>query len=1010
MNQERPYLVLGLDPGISSCGFCLLDLTNHEILEMGSHLFSAPQNNKNVSLAAERRNARSSRRNNQRTKDRLTHCLRLFEEEGLVPEGADKAWLQSKKGDWPVLKLRAHGLSHLLSDRHFAQVLYSLAGNRGYIPHGEGRGSDEDPDTGAVLSAVKVNSDRLASSKYRTVGEMLNKEEGKCHNKRGAYDLCVPNSLVQDEVHKLFSAQRKLGNERATEAFEAAFIKCLTWEKDSKQKDLKTYDEEVGTCVYFKDLKLKRAPLACPTSELCRAYEKLKHLKYVYPDGTERSLTHEQIEIFLKEIFSCKPLKTKGEPKEVTYTKIKNALKLSGTVYFKGVDAKKESNAVFAPKAWRCLRRAQLPDGLLDKIWNEREVGDAICEALTFASSADSLKQRLDQKLEPGALSAEELEAVMGLPYNSKVFKGYGTRSLKALGMLVDAFDDEGVHTLYDAEVASGLYGYRTNNKRERDERLPAYSAYDPTCKNPVVLRAMGRMRRIVNSIIKIYGVPDEIHVELGRELKLSKKENQEYENNRDKNEKRNREYKEFAAKTMGRAPEEVSRKVVEKLILLDEQGSKDAYFTNVGIDRERLILDENYCDIDHVLPFSRTGNDNLANKVLVLSKHNRDKGNRTPYEWMISGETSAPDWEDFKAHVLNGSTTAAKRKNLLNENLDADFDEGFIKRNLNDTKYMSVAVKQYLDDCLRFPGEDGKRHVFVVTGRATSLLRRYWGLNFGRGNTKDRGDDRHHAVDAAVIAACSQGAVKKIADARKLGMEEFHRLCKANIPGSQPWPGFAAAVRARRETVIPTRMADHGITGELFGESTYRLEGFTDTGKAKVSKRDGDDNRMSDVLGNYLIQPDGGVKRLSGIAYIRLWHDSSAGKKGKWYVEPVYRSEVRIADLTDYVPRFAKQKVARTKWEPVPASARMEPPVKLFSGDVLIVGDTLARYWSFDIGGGKFEFRKIGNWRVKDQDFPTISKWENGLAVKVLQEDCLGHCYSSIELPKSGTTSTSTK
>lgn len=127
MDVTRPYLVLGLDPGIASCGFCLLDMTNHKILEMGSHLFKAPQEDKTkTSLAVTRRNARSIRRNTARTAARLKHCMELLVAAGLVPEDADKTWFQTRKGDKPVLKLRAGGLDRLLTDREFAQVLYSL--------------------------------------------------------------------------------------------------------------------------------------------------------------------------------------------------------------------------------------------------------------------------------------------------------------------------------------------------------------------------------------------------------------------------------------------------------------------------------------------------------------------------------------------------------------------------------------------------------------------------------------------------------------------------------------------------------------------------------------------------------------------------------------------------------------------------------------------------------------------------------------------------------------------
>lgn len=189
---NRPYLVLGLDPGISSCGFCLIDFNNHLILEMGSHLFKAPQQDKNnMSLAVVRRNARSTRRNNRRTAARLSHCLALLKEAGLVPNDVDKAWLQTRKGDKPVTKLRAVGLDRPLSDREFAQVLYSLCGKRGYIPHGEGRaGETDDAEGKKVLKAIADNTKAMESGGYRTVGEMLYRsDKGRSRNRGGNYDL-----------------------------------------------------------------------------------------------------------------------------------------------------------------------------------------------------------------------------------------------------------------------------------------------------------------------------------------------------------------------------------------------------------------------------------------------------------------------------------------------------------------------------------------------------------------------------------------------------------------------------------------------------------------------------------------------------------------------------------------------------------------------------------------------------------------------------------------------------
>ena len=386
MDVTRPYLVLGLDPGIASCGFCLLDMTNHKILEMGSHLFKAPQEDKTkTSLAVTRRKARSIRRNTARTAARLKHCLELLAGAGLVPADADKTWLQTKKGDKPILKLRAGGLDRLLTDREFAQVLYSLCGRRGYIPHGEGRlGETDEDESKKVLGAIKKNQDAMAAGSYRTVGEMLN-AQGRSRNRGGDYSLCVYNSQIQDEAKVLFASQRARGNTKATRELEDSYLACLTWEKKSLDHDTRVY-ELVGPCSYFPGEK--RAASADVSSELCRAYERLGHIVIVHEDGGEQALTASEIDDYLKILFSTAPIKGNKECK-VTYSTIRKDLDISGKSVFKGIAQDREKDEPFVPKAWRSLRRV-LPKGLLARMLEDRKLGDAVCEALTFATLTTS--------------------------------------------------------------------------------------------------------------------------------------------------------------------------------------------------------------------------------------------------------------------------------------------------------------------------------------------------------------------------------------------------------------------------------------------------------------------------------------------------------------------------------------------------------------------------------------------------------------------------------------------
>lgn len=990
MELVKPYYVLGLDLGPASCGFALIDINNMRILEMGSHLFDAPQENKKqtkVSLAAKRRSARSARRNNQRTKNRQKHCIKLLREAKLIPQDASGVWFQTKKGDRPSLKLRDRGLEERLSDREFAQILYTLSARRGYIPHGEGKlgysKESSDSDLGKVLKAVSENSNALSNGKSRTVGELLY-ERGSSRNTAGAYDHCVLNSQIVEEVHALFKAQRDFGNDKASEQLENDYIANLTWEKKTLDIDAASY-ARVGFCTYFEEEK--RAARADYSSELCAAYERLGHLTIVDSDGTETRLDPSRRNRYLSILFSPKAL-PKNKYCKVRYSDIRRDLDLSSDSAFKGVEADQEKDKEpFEPKAWRCMRENGISENLLERMLSDRDFADAIGEALTYASTKDSLLNQLDTV----DLTSAEKESIAGLPFSSKIFKGYGNRSLKALYMLLDAFEDPDILTLADAETATGLKGKRLADNYQRSAFLPLYEIYDNDCNNPVVLRAMSRMRRIVNAIIKIYGVPDEIHIELARELKQSKREKDAISKFQRKKEQANNRYREVAAGILNISPDEVSDRIIEKMAFREQQNDKDAY-TGTTINLERLVTDSHYCQVDHVLPYSRTSDNSRNNRVLVLSTTNQNKRERTPFEWMNSGEANAPAWNDYKKHVLANKNYSQRKKQvyLLNENLDSETEAQFISRNLNDTRYMSRATMAFLADTLEYPDDGRKRHVIAVAGSATSALRHVWGLNFGEGNVKDRSDDRHHAVDACVIAACSESTLKKVARARSRGYRSFKKTQESRLSDTQPWPTFADDVIAMREKIVPTRMVSHGVTGRAFKDTNYKLLGLSGDKKFALLKANGKVAKE----GNVVVGRDGNAHQVDGMAFLRLWLDPARNNgRGKWLAEPVYYADIPLMKNGSYVPKVAKVKTGRICWDSLPTALLSSEPLVIFRGDVLEVDGIRARFNSFHSNNCALVMNPL----TVDGDisnFPTLGKWNKSTDVRIIQEDCLGHCY----------------
>ena len=986
----RRYLVLGLDPGVASCGFSLIDLHNHEILEMGSRLFDSPVVPKTQqSKAAVRRGFRSTRRNLDRTQNRLKHCLRLLKEQGLVPADATPEFFHTAKGDQPPIRLRVAGLDRLLTDREWAIVLYSLCKRRGYIPHGEGGEGDVDSasEDGKVLKAISQNKKLLAESGARTVGEWL-ASQPRSRNRSGEYDKCVTHAQLTDEVRALFSAQRSFGSTSAAEDLEDAYLEVFDWEKPRDAFDRRSY-ELVGNCVYFPGEK--RAARCTLTSELVSAYGALGNVTIQFPDGTTRPLTAEERDAFIDTLFSPSALKGNKECK-VKFSDIRRRLDLDARTSFKGISSDDEKNReVYRPQGWRTLRKTLGSEGtaLLTRFLADHDLADATMEAVAYSSSLPVLSSRLEE-LE---LTDDEVALVERLPYSSRALNGYGSRSKKALDLLLGAFEEPEVLTLTDAETATGLDELRKHGSAgiERSTKLMPYAAWialtGRTNNNPVVLRAMAQMRKVVNAVCGEWGVPNEIHVELARKLALPKKAKDSIARANRQNEKDNERIRKQISELTGRDHDRIKNSLVAKWRLWEEQGNCDIY-TGERIDALRLVNDDTYTQVDHILPFSRTGDNSRHNKVLVLAHSNQLKRERSPFEWMTSEEAGAPDWNSFVASVQENRRISPRKRGFLLERDLMSKEGDFQSRNLTDTAYMAREVCAYLSDCLAFPNDGRKAHVVPTKGTASAWLRRSWGLNFGMAGEKDRSDDRHHATDACVIAACSRSLVIQTAK-----LSEHHYTLNEQgrdeaLLGSMPWPSFADDVRQMREKVIPTRFVPRVGSGELFEQTIYSYVGTDDKGRALICAKGGNPKPAS----NAVISDDGkSAIKVGDMICLRLWHDPEARKgRGQWYADPIYCADQTALHNGTYVPRIAQQKVGRAAWKPISKSVLLQTPLLVYLGSIIRVGSIVGRFAGYNIARADWDFVNVQT--GEKMKFPTVGMLDNNHQPEIIRENPLGH------------------
>jgi len=354
----------------------------------------------------------------------------------------------------------------------------------------------------------------------------------------------------------------------------------------------------------------------------------------------------------------------------------------------------------------------------------------------------------------------------------------YGSLSAKAIKKILphlkngNQFDVACEYAGYNHSKYSLTKEEIQNKKlKEKLEVLPKNSL-----RNPVVEKIINQMINVVNSIIDEYGKPDEIRIELARELKKNAKQREELTKSNTLNAKLHEEIKETLRNEFGLT--NISRNDIIRYKLYSElkfNGYKTLY-SNTYIEPNKLFSKE--FDIEHIIPQSRLFDDSLSNKTLEVRQVNIEKGNKTASDYVREkyGETGNENSLDkYVKRVTElfdkGSIARTKLNKLLM--FQSEIPEGFINRDLGNTQYIAKFAKGILEELVNY--------VVSTTGSITERLREDWQLvdvmkelNWDKYHalglteeytTRDgkinkrikdwtkRNDHRHHAMDALTVA-----------------------------------------------------------------------------------------------------------------------------------------------------------------------------------------------------------------------------------------------------------------
>jgi len=471
------------------------------------------------------------------------------------------------------------------------------------------------------------------------------------------------------------------------------------------------------------------------------------------------------------------------------------------------------------------------------KYWNEATISEEV------KNRANSIRERLE------IIDFDKLkidETIADDDIQKQVLKSFA--SFKSKNML------QGLNTFQACYL---IYNRHSEATETTKWKLPFDIAKyleefkQHSLRNPVVEQVVTETLRVVKDIWEFYGEGaidffKEIHIELGRDMKNPADRRKQIALKNTENENTNYRIKQILTELMNDSNVEGDVRSYspnhQELLKIYEEGvyqNPDAKFNDINLDdidkirknaspsqndikRYKLWLEQGYCSpytgkiiplgklfttdyqIEHIIPQARYFDDSLTNKIICESEVNQLKSNQTAYEFLKKengrkvgigqGETvtlfTTTEYEEHCNQYFK------KNKAKLQKLLSEDIPEGFIERQINDSRYISKLIKGLLSNIVKEENEQAviSKNIVPVTGAITSKLKNNWGLNdkwneiitlrfkrmneikdtneFGywdnkinafriqvpdeisKGFSKKRIDHRHHALDALVIAS----------------------------------------------------------------------------------------------------------------------------------------------------------------------------------------------------------------------------------------------------------------
>lgn len=842
---------LGLDMGTNSIGWAMIEHDDAQepsgIIACGTRIFQEAVDAKTKTPKNKtRRDARSARKLVSRRKMRRDNLLNLLLQNNLLPKDASarEQLLTDNKLSDPY-QLRKRALDEKLAPYELGRVLYHLCQRRGFQSNRKAK-SKEDGD---VTTAITSLRQKMIDSKSRTLGEYLANQSIK----RNRY---TDRAMYQEEFEQIWQSQQKHYSDLLNPAFKVATHNAIFF-----QRPLKIQKNLVGKCTF--EPSRKRAARALLETQRFRMIQDLNHLAIKNPITREyRPLANEERE---------KLLNLLEKQKTLGWSAARKKLKLHEGEIFNLEEGKKKeligNRTDYALRSilkeqWDSMTQEKQNALITDMLTIDSEQGFWNRMTSHWGFDADTAEKLAKTELEPGyaRLSRKAICQILpflkeGLNYFVACFAAYDSCPPDKKQKIIN-FVKAGME--FDKTCKTVGYNYSNSNQQTFTDKL----GEPPYLRNPVVQKALYETRKVINAVIREYGKPATVRIEMARDMKLTKRQKDELQKKQNKNKQANdaareRLQNEFKIKNP-------TRDDIQKYNMWEECKGICPY-TGAVISREKLFSSE--VDVEHILPYSRSLDDSYMNKTLCMTAENRAvKQNKTPYEaYHADNERYLKILQQVK--ILPWP----KRKKFEQKEIDTD---KFVERQLNDTRYICTEVKKYLQSL--------GVSVEVSKGEATAALRHRWNLNriLARDGIieKNREDHRHHAVDALVIALTSRALFQKLS---RLSAQSGASLSERGFHLDKPWLSFYEDTDKKVKSILVSHTPSRKISGALHEDTAY---GYSEHEKCFVYRKplssltNNEIEKIRDAKIQQLVQEqlakfDGDLKKAFGDANNPLLH-----------------------------------------------------------------------------------------------------------------------------------------